>query len=193
MREPMSATRRRSVGQRAESAVNRTDVEDLLRVCAEDVPALLEELAAVIGENNRLAGAATQIEAERNILRAELEEARAELGRRVAPVEMLALKRQRDEAQAEVKQWRATFGETALRDSLARLARTEAERDTAVATVEKALADVETVAAEVERLREQTKRVRTYAQRGCLISKSAIYRRVGQDLLRIIGTGATDA
>ncbi|GGV33964.1 hypothetical protein GCM10010182_67240 [Actinomadura cremea] len=37
--------------------------------------------------------------------------------------------RERDEARAEVEQWRATFGETALRDGLARMARAEAERD----------------------------------------------------------------
>lgn len=85
-------------------------------------------------------------------LRAELAAAHTEFGRRVAPVEMVALKRQRDEAQAEVKQWRATFGESALRDSLARLARTEAERDR--------------LAEQVKRVREAHRPWRIYGECG---------------------------
>ena len=44
MADPMSTTRRNTIRQRAESAVNRTDLELLERVCLEDVPALLEQL-----------------------------------------------------------------------------------------------------------------------------------------------------
>ena len=185
MREPMSAGRRHSIRQRADSAVNRTDVEELLRVCAEDVPKLLEDLDVA-------------------------DELRAVLAEAV---------RERDLAIAHDRQpyptaWAYEQACRALEEHRQRADKAEAERDTAVATVEKALADAKTIAAERDEARdrlrevadlrdksvrqrdaarEQVERVRAYAREGCLGSKSAIYRRVGQDLLRIVGTGASDA
>ena len=145
MREPMSPGRRRSIGQCAESAVNRTDVEDLLRICAEDVPALLQDLDGA------------------DRLRAEL----------AAPVKD-------EDVRLTLRVLKAGDGTRRDGELLERAIRqAEAERDV--------------VREQVKRLREQVERVRAYAREGCLGSKSAIYRRVGQDLLRIVGTGASDA
>ncbi|MGI5418684.1 hypothetical protein [Actinomadura luteofluorescens] len=143
MTTPMSDEQLAEIRQRlAATTAGPWTARDLYVIAPDDVHiadfewlANTDEEWAEFKANTVFAAAARQdvpaLLAEVERLRAELEDARAELGRRVAPVEMLALKRQRDEAQAEVKQWRATFGETALRDSLARLARTEAERDAA--------------------------------------------------------------
>ena len=147
MREPMSPGRRRSIGQLAESAVNRTDVEDLLRVCAEDVPALLQDLDGA----DRLRDDLREL----NVLRRDMGAVQAERDKALddagtAQDEVERLRAQQAEANSAHLAVLKTGHETGLA-----LQKAEVERDTAVATVEKALADVKTIAAERDEAREQ--------------------------------------
>lgn len=77
--------------------------------------------------------AALALLAELERLRAELDKVRWAARRQGenAEASRAGWKQTEDALLAEVEQWRATFGESALRDGLARMARVEAERDAA--------------------------------------------------------------
>ena len=149
MPDSMSCTRRQTIRQRAESAVNRTDVELMERVCTEDVPALLEQLDEVDGLRAALA------EAQRGLRNAEEERDTFRTERNAAFVAL------RDALGTDP----ATLGQATLHavKAVADLdaARTEAER--LRAELAKAKSDQAHAVAEVARLATERDRARTIA------------------------------